>query len=140
MASKSRIGVVESIIHQTLPDQPTDTVSRYTRELATHEQPWKRKVTVTEEWQTLDIGWITSCSLLHIENTEGTVPTVVPTPVERIVLEAKVVQLAFLDCDDSQVWLIPPRESFRGCPLRPGKLRVRCQKGAAECMLTVFPG
>jgi len=134
---KARLVVVETVYCQSPGEQPVAVESRFGRALNSQEQPYRRVIKVGESWQPLDHGWVEEASMLVISNEEGKYLQVVPTEEQRKELETKVVELAFPG--QSGCWLIPPGDSFRGCPSGLGSLLVRCRKGMSKCVVHVFP-
>jgi hypothetical protein len=134
---KSRLGVVEHVYHQSSNDQPMQVEGRFSRPLLSNEQPFRRKLTATQERKRLETAWIDDAGMLCLANEEGKCEQVVPTPEQRALNAAKVVELSYGDSDDK--WLILPGETFRGQPSNVKNLFVRCQCGTAECWVTIFP-
>jgi hypothetical protein len=156
-ASKSRIGVVESVYCQQPGDNPISAESRFSRWLNTDEQPYSRKIKVTEEWQPLDWGWLKKASMLVVVNEEGRFLQVQPTPQERCDAISKVVEIGIAVCLDGGTLNIPfaeilPRESSRFSPCKSieaglvlccrhgeASLVLRCRHGEARCSIMLFP-
>lgn len=138
---KDRITVVETIYYQPFGDQATSVESKFDRILdSVDEQPYSRKCKATEEWQSLDTGWVKTCSMLSIENNEGKFAQRIPTPEERDEAKAKVLELAYSgEYVDEDTWLILPGESMRGLPADLSRLLIRCRKGSAKFTVTAFP-
>lgn len=139
--SSSRITVVETVYHQTVPDQPTALESRFSRFLASDEQVYVRRLTVGEDWQRLDTGWLKVASLLLVSNDEGRGQQVQPTDQERADIAARVIEVAHGEYRSAILpdWLIPPGESLRGCPASLGNIWLRCRQGVARCTVVLFP-
>lgn len=137
----ARLTVVDVVYHQGLGDQPTSVESRFGRWLNTDEQPYHRKIKVTTDWMPLDLGWLgTQISMLVLMNEEGRHFQVYPTPKERALIEERIVEIGIEVHDHvEECWLIPPGESIRAQPVAPDRLRVRCRRGEARCVLTLFP-
>jgi hypothetical protein len=135
---KSRLGVVEHVYHQASNDQAFQVEGRYSRPLVTNEQPYRRKLTLTKEWQPFDSGWVKEAGMIHVSNEEGKHAQVIPTEREAAVTSAKVIELASFDADPNP-YLIMPGETFRGQPKDVRQLMIRCQYGTATCWVTVFP-
>jgi hypothetical protein len=132
----AQLVVVETIYHAATGCEPTAAESRFARKLETDEQPYTRRITVTQEWQQVDTGWITEAGMLRLANKEGEGLQVQPTAEERAAMASKIVELSV---DGSAPWLIFPGESFRGMPSELESLRVRCRSGEARCLITIFP-
>lgn len=135
---KDRITVVESLYYQPFGGNPSVIDCRYDRWLdCVDEQPYSRKSKVGEEWIPLDIGWITACGLLHIENNEGKFPFRIPTAEEKAESNAKVLEINYAGSE--RCLLVPPGESTRIIPSHPKDLLIRCRKGQAKFTVTAFP-
>ncbi len=134
---KNRITVVETVYHQVMGDQPDCLESRFTREVESQEQPYRRNCKVGEEWQALDTGWLDEVSMLVIRNEEGTNLQVHPTEEQKADLAKKVLLLS--STDSSTNWLILPGESFRGVPSTVKNLEVRSQSGTIRFILYATP-
>lgn len=131
----SRLVVAGEVYHQPAGGQPTSVPLRYARALGSAEQAYRRDLVVTGEWRPLEAGWVVSASLLIIENKEGAFRAQ-PTAAERAEAAARVVEVA---CPPGPGWLVPPGESFAGCPSALGALRLRCLAGEARVTVTVVP-
>jgi hypothetical protein len=139
--AKSRLGVVEHVYYQATNDQATQVEGRFSRPLSTMEQPYRRKIVATEDWQPLETGWLNEAGMLFISNEEGKCPQVVPTEKQRADMGARIVELAFGTdfATTGDCWLILPGETFRGQPKDVKKLYYRCQRDTATCWVTIFP-
>lgn len=144
---KSRLIVVESVYHQHFGAEPESFDSRYSRWLDVVEQVYKRELTITEDWQLLDHGWIKNASLLLVSNIEGKALLRNPTEQERSDLKSHVVELgvAIAGPEGEARYIrsfsyIPPGESTRLCnPLPLNDLRLRCSSGSARCQILIVP-
>lgn len=140
----SRVGVVETIYHIQVNEQPTSVETRYGRILKTDEQPFTRRFKVGPEWIPLPSGWLAEASLLLLSN-EGAAEPVRgnPTPEQAAQAAAMVVDVAFNPCveklDSVPALLIPPGESMRVIPADLKTIRLRCLTGLVKCVLTLFP-
>ena len=144
----SRLVIVEETYYQCRGEEPFQLTSRYVRHLDTEEQPYQRKITVTEEWQELDYGWVEDISLVYIVNEEGRNRRTVPSAEEleesaRKVVEATIgTHLVFspekVD-GEPPVFLIPPGEAFKAYPAGNTGIYVRSQLGNTNCTITILP-
>lgn len=91
--NKAHVVVVENIVHQGPHQEPLPIESRYLRWLETTEQPYIRRLSITEQWVQLDCGWLTEASVLVIHNDEGKLAHV-PSPEEAQTLRSRVIELA----------------------------------------------
>ncbi len=136
---KDRITVVETVYHQPYGRNPRAIESKFSRELETTEQLYERHLQVTEEWQSLDCGWLKdNAGMFVIQNDEGHFNSFNPSDAERALVAKKTVEIAY-ENPNSCRWLIPPGESMRARPSHACSLLIRCQSGNAEITLFVFP-
>jgi len=137
---KDSLTVVETIYHRPIAEEPSAIDNRYCRELDTKEQPYgPRKFTIENEWQSLDTGWLKeNVGMFVLTNEEGRKLSVNPSEEEKKETSAHILEVGFMGSSD--VWLVPPKESFRGYPKDVTRVRVRCQQGQAKCKLFVIPG
>jgi hypothetical protein len=144
---RDRITVVEQVYHRPADGgEPTVAETRFSRELASQEQPFERRAKVGEDWQPLEHGWLESAGMLLISNEEGRHLQVNPTDEERLSISRRVLELIYAMEDDellvpqsSCTWLIPPGESMRAYPSDVSRLCVRCQSGVARFTLRLYP-
>ncbi len=134
----ARLTVVETVYHRPAEEEPTCVESKFSRALRTHEQPYSRKLTATEEWQSLDCGWLEACSSLSIQNEEGRHLSIHPSEEEKADLAKRIIEISYTSLGYDK-WLILPGESMRGCPASLKSLMVRCQHGKAKFTLNLIP-
>ncbi len=144
--AKCRIAVVETLYHQEVGQKPTSTECRFSRNLNTDEQPYKRKLVIGEQWQRLDLGWAQPCGMVHLENAKrqpGTIPTEAEKEADRLrTLCVAVIHMNTVPSEEHTCtqWYVPPGETSRPGQLAEGlTLAVRCQKGQTTLILTAFP-
>lgn len=136
---KAQMTVVSSVYFQSPEEQPIQTEYRYTRPLASEEQPYARSLKVGPEWVLLDCGWVREAALVVLENLEGTRLQKVPTEEERVSIDSRVVEISFSRQDPSPALTVRPGG---GCQFEPTELtsiRVRCRDGVAKCSLLIIP-
>lgn len=146
MANRCRFGAVTTLFHQQ-PRTPAFTVDvRFTRFLDSDEQPYQRRLTLTESWVPLDLGsWIDpeKVAVLIIKNEEGRHLTI-PTEEEKKDMAERRVFIGrpfgndpkgFIDIH----WQIRPDECFQGEPYNAQGLYLRAARGKVRCTLTVIP-
>lgn len=135
---RSRLTVIELVYHRQWGEEPVLFEGRFGRELETHEQAYRRMITVGETPQPLDTGWLAGLvGMLVVANLEGRRQQVIPTEQQRAELAAKVIEVG--STNSQQVWLVPPGESFRGWPSSPEQVTLRCQQGKAHCTVFAVP-
>lgn len=135
-APSSRITVHSMVHHELKDDQPTTTEMRFWMPLETDEEPYQRRKKVGEQWEALDLGWISDPSFICVENLEGRPEAVQPSPEEMAAIAARVLELSF---DGKESWLINPRQHFLGLPSSAKSILIRCQSGVAAYRVTIFP-
>jgi hypothetical protein len=128
---KARISVNESIYHQEYGgSQPTPNKPiRFGRDIDTDEQPYSRKITVTEEWKPIEKGWIEKCGLLTIENLEAFKKDPDKTIEVGVGVEGNIYRFT----------QIRAGEGMRLDPIEFGALRIHCCKGSVKALITLYP-
>lgn len=146
LPARPRLTIVETISHQQPNGQPTSVDSRFGRYLQSGEEPYTRKVMVTQNWEPLDCGWLDEASIVSIVNNEGRFTQVQPTQEQRELVEARIVEIGCRPelSEDARPYatfgLVRPGESYRGEPAVSLKsLMIRCRSGQAKCTITIFP-
>jgi hypothetical protein len=136
-----RITVVERVYHQIIGEQATSVESRYSFDLETTEQPYKRIGSIgDQEWEPLDFGWLgTNVGLILLSNEEGKYLQTNPTEEEQAETAQRVIEVSFQAGESS--WIVPPRQSMRVMlsPYRSCLPLIRCRKGRARYVLHAFP-
>ena len=137
---KDRVTVVETVYHRPFNAEATSVESRFTRDLESNEQVYRRHLLVTEEWKPLDCGWLKDAGvgMLVLHNEEGRNLQTRPFQEEKEAISQRVVELAY-GPEDHQGWLILPGESMRACPSNAKGLFVRCRKGTAQIIVNLIP-
>lgn len=135
---KDRLTVLETIIHQSAGEEPSQLVNKISRFLDTKEQPFERVLTATESWQPLAPGnWVTKCGMLSVRNQAGKFPHVIPTEEQKAEEALRILEIG--STPNFADWLVLPLESMRGMPVDVSRLQIRCRKGSAKYTVTVFP-
>jgi hypothetical protein len=138
---KDRLTVVETVYHQSSQGFPTvalgDT-TRFSRELASDEQPYERHKVAGEKWQPLDCGWIDSAGMLVIRNDEGHF-AVNPTPEQKAeMFNKRIVELSF--DGEHPVIQVPPTETCRFYPSNNiDQIKIRCKEGKTRYSIYLMP-
>lgn len=136
--AKARLTVVDTVYYQSPEMQATSAESRFSRPLDTlDEQPYIRRMKVTEEWAPLDCGWLNECSMLMLVNEEGKGLEKIPTEEEKTEISKRVIEVRF--GSETVEWLILPGESLRGYPINPKLMFIRCRNGCAKLTINLFP-
>jgi hypothetical protein len=138
-----RIAVVEMVSFNSPGISSHSTDTRFVRHLKSDEQPYIRQLTIGEDWQPLDLGWVKNPSMIIIENREGSFMQVQPTREEREEAAKKVVEIGIRNGETEATWpdwLVRPGENFRGSPsFIDTKIEIRCQHGKAKVTVNIFP-
>jgi hypothetical protein len=132
----AQITVLKTVYFRPADGQPTAYEARWTRPLASSEDPYVRTLTATTSWQALDVGWIKDAGLLIVLNVEGRVQHRRLAPEERQAAAARVLEIAV---GSEPPWLVPPGESFVGQPADAKRLRIRCQSETAKYQVILIP-
>lgn len=139
---KSHITIVDMTYYRAEGEQPIVVSSRFGRDLQTTEQPYIRRVTITEKWEQLQLGWIQQCGLLILA-VDPPSYKVQPTPEERNEAESKVVEVIW-NLDNPQWGIrIPPGEDARFQPIyripeTEFRLYARCLNGQTKLTVHAF--
>lgn len=144
----ARLTTVSVVYHQPLGEEPHSFLHKTSKPLTTDEQAYTRKLKVTQEWQPIDTGWLTSLSLLLITNEEGK-HTTQPTEEEKLAISQRVLEVG-INVEDgyplsvacpgpTPVFLIGPGDSFSASPYDCSSLYLRCQSGVAKVTVNAFP-
>lgn len=141
--AKSRVVLVEQLVHVGRRGEPTPVSDRFSRGLTSDETPYRREFTAGPDWAPLDCGWLAAgVSQLRLKNEEGSDRLTVPTDGEKAAEARRVVELG--TGGEDFPWVedfarVRPGESLRLEPTRLAKLRVRCVGGTARCSLFLTP-
>lgn len=138
---KDRITVVDLVYHRPAFGGETFTSeSRFGRELETFEQVYERKhLAIQEEWAKVDLGWITSCGMLVIQNEEGMFRQQNPTEEEIKRSKSKTIEVCCGEPRSENAWLVPAGETIRVVPNATDNIHVRCRSGKAYYTVRAFP-
>lgn len=140
--AKRSVTVVE-IINHTGENRKAYTVeARFQRKLYGEEetQQYERQLTVKEEWQPFDLGWVGKPAMVFLKNEAGRGLRVIPSSQEKERIAARVIQVTFAALTESGPYFdVRPGESFRGSTSGADQLRIRCAKGEAKVTIGVIP-
>lgn len=142
--SGSYLTVVCQVYHQPAQGLPTPANPSYGCQLESDEQPYTRWFNAGSEWKPLDRGWLEAASLLILQNEEGRYPATRPSAEEKQAIAERVVEIGLDPGDGDWNYLTPVLlvRPGRTCTVEPADLKnlmVRCRKGAARCVLYLFP-
>jgi hypothetical protein len=141
--SVCRLTIVESVYYRTDDNDPDTFESRFSIPLTSNEQCYSRKTKCGTKWQALDVGWLDSnCSVVIIENREGSFTKVMPTNEEREKATKKFLEIAYVSKGDRALHpplLVRPQSDIRLAFSDFKKLRIRSACGSAQFTITAFP-
>ncbi len=134
-----RIVVVETV-HFQGEGEPVTIDSRWSKVVASEDQPYVRRFKVGAEWQRLDEGWVRECSQLTLSH-ESPSYQVNPTEEQRKEDETVTIEVGLRMADGhvEPALLLPSRESLRVRPKDSGSWFVRSTGRPAWCTVSVFP-
>lgn len=137
----ARVLVVGQVAYTNDGNEDADSLDlTFIRPVKGVEQPVRRRFEVGEEWQPLDAAWLDAASICVIANNAGRGLQTIPTPEEAAAIDATVVEIGVQTRDS--VWPV--------ALLRPGArlpiefynvklVRLRCRRGSAKCVATLYP-
>lgn len=141
----SRIAVVEQIYYQQIGNAPLALSHRYTHWCNKVEQPYKRIIKVTQEWQSLDFDpkWINpfECALFYLVNEhklEGKPPL---THANRAINRINTIQISLQrlpSLPDVDI-IIPPGQSSRFTHTNLTIIKIRSDSSDVKCTLHLLP-
>lgn len=140
-----RLTVNETVIFHPAVGQAKELVSHrdgsFQRILDTDEEPYRRTVTVGEEWQPLDFGWAgPTPSQVCLMNEEGFFSGGIPTAEVKVATFAKVLFLAVRGKEHYITFAkIHPLQSCRFEPVGDN-IFVKCAAGEAKLTIAAAPG
>lgn len=139
-ANRARTGVVFCFYHQQ-PQQPTFTVeARYGHVVESEEQPYQRQLTLADQWQPLDCGWLDPLKIntLIIQNNEGRF-AVVPTEAEKKDVAQRIVEVGIQSSSGIILcWKVQPGRVMHVEPANAQLLFLRAQHGKIRCSITLM--
>lgn len=133
----NRIVVLDTVYHQAGTDPPITAESKFSRVLASDEQPYVRRAKIGTEWAPLDTGWIKEVGLFLLVNEEGRRFMINPTDEEKKAVADKVIEVGLAGMEAFCV--VHPGESLRLSPTDASVLRFRSRSEGTRFTLSVFP-
>lgn len=140
----NRITVINTVCHQGSDGTATSSDCKFAHVLSIDEQPYCRTLKVGEEWQLVDMGWLTGASMVVLEN-KGLATQVkgIPTFLQKAEAAEVVVYVGVRDGGpDTQPYMVEFAKILPGhCNMLTslGGLYVRCRKGTVKLSITAFP-
>lgn len=135
-----RITTISQSYYEDSSGVQGQTEARTWRNTEADEQPYgPRKLTVSEEWQEVDFGWVLTPSLLIVYNPEG------PNPKDGSgqSLEVGVQNCGAVVKDElpavTPVAILSPRKDFMVWPCPNTRYFVRSRGGHCRYEVTAYP-
>ena len=137
---KNRIGFVDMLYFQEVGHQPDSVDGRQFVELESDDLPYIRRYDLTSEWVPLDIGWLKSVSIVHIENSEGRQTNSIPSEAQKLLTRSRVVEVGVLVSKDVvPIQEVRPTLWTRLFPVDFPSLRLRCRNKSARVNVRLYP-
>lgn len=138
--TQNRLTVVQQVYCQVAESEPVAYESKFSVLLPEDvEDPYERRLKVGPEWRPLDIGGLENLSQLVITNLASLNTQTNPTKEEKEILSKQILEIGMKEETMGRPLgpiqpfvLVPPSESFRGLPIHPQKLLIRCQEGTVR--------
>lgn len=140
LRSGDRLTYVLNAHHEHMGDQPTSVVCQYSRILDHKEQPYVRRLEITTEETSLDIGWVKNPGLILIENKDGSDSPVQLSKEEQKAIEDRFISVRFGEnsaCAKIRNGFTFPIEFC--CVETISLVRLVASEGTIQAKLTVFP-
>jgi hypothetical protein len=140
---KSRIVVVDMIVHQGEDKPATPVEVRFARFCGTDEHPYARYVTVGDVWKPVDTGWLSDVgvSYLLLHNREKPPQYDDPNAPPPVLLEVGTASSPgdMADADITRFAWVWPGECLKFCPSDSKSLRYRCVQQQCKVLINAFP-
>jgi hypothetical protein len=134
--SPDRLLVVETTYHQKEGKQTKSIENKTQRELLKKDDLFQRTLTVGEEFEKINLGWIEHPGTLLIKNEQKIYIDVIPTLEEK---EARMLKKLLVKFSDSEHgFLIHPEDQLRIEPTNHQNLLIKSMSGTTEYTLTVI--
>ncbi len=141
----ARLTVSDTVYYQSVGADPEAVDHRFSRFVASDEQPYARRLTIPTAWVRLDPGWLAgNVGMMKVVNEGHPGRTALPTAGEREADAGLVVELAVsLNTEGTMAVAfarLRPGESLRFEPTDPGRLMLRCVgSGPTRVLLNLYP-
>lgn len=145
-----RLTVICKVYHEHFGEEATGLEPQFERYLDTVEQPYGRRIKLTEEWSKLDCGWMKEAGLMVICNLAGTKKLqVVPAEEEILEVSRKIVNIHYCSHGDYEPnpdpylpfvphTIILPGEFQLSVPVECRHIWAKCLSGRCEIQLYLF--
>lgn len=132
-----RITVVEAVYFEGSGQEPISWHTNGSRLVTEPEQAYQRRIKVGPDWTTLDLGWIAAPGMILIRHERPRYPVVLPSQEQRAEDEARMILVR--SSPQEAGWRVPVGESFRGSPVDPSQLEIRCDSGETFITFVILP-
>lgn len=141
--SLDRMTATLSLVYEQPEEQPVamDAIATLVQEPG-DDEPYQRKITVTDEWQRLDYGWLDGKVGHVLIINKMRVPNFAPKQTTSDEDNSQTIELSF-DGEAEQKFAnveIANGSFFLFKPTMAYNVRVRCKKGRSKIHLMVMPG
>lgn len=149
-ASVSRLTVVETMYFQPHGEDAVSLGKPFSRQLK-GEEHWQRTIRVGPEWVEIKGCWLEKASVIRVANDEGKTVQVIPTPEQKAVSAAKIMEVGIVAVESATATMHdPPNEPIGFALVAPGedcrfeptaweRLRFRCLKGEVRITVSILP-
>lgn len=132
-----RITIIDAIHYEQEDEQPVSFERTLCLKTLTTDQPLSRRLKATNEWTSLDAGWIEAPGMIRITNDEGLWLESQPTEAELAEMASRKLLLRF--GQDSAVVTIHPQDFVRFCVEDLSKIEIMTPSDVrVRFTLTVF--
>lgn len=125
----SRLTVAEHVYHQPAGQDAVVFENPFYRFLSSDDTCYNRSLTVTSEWQQIDLAWVVKPAILYLANEGRT--QVGPDVVVGVEVPHGL--------DPMPVARIPAGESMRLCPIAGATFYVICPLGSGRLKVVAIP-
>lgn len=139
IVTNDRLTILVQIRHEHLGTDPLSIDSSQVFLTGNEEEPYTRRIKVTEKWTSLDYDWLNEIgvSIIILENLEGKHLLIQPTKEEKDAIKERVVEVSYTKNSDEADLLIPGGLIIK-TPADAKRVWVRCRSGEAKCKLIAF--
>lgn len=141
MLDKSEV-IAHNTVYHSRRDGSRGIVHRYGEILQSDDPPYILPILrVTEEWQQVPCGHITSVGKIVVRNDAGAEQVTLPTDAEKELLRKKVVELSLCGSTMRGMVEVRPGCSETTSPVEsdPEHFRIRSRSGVVNCWVMVIP-
>lgn len=138
--------------HYEVPGIETSSADdiTYSERLSTEEQAYQRSLSVGEEWEVLDLGWIDAlkggpgCSFLCLKNSYQPWRARTPSPQELLEAQKRIIEVGMkIDVGGvvffQPLFVLPLGFGIPFCPIDLSSYRIRCKDGKGRYSIFAVP-